>query len=97
METQCQHLTITQCNELLELLHKFGEFFNGKIGTCKKDSLNFRFKEDSNPVCSQPYPVKKVHAKMIKTEVVLLVLLEVPEVANDSEWGDPSFVQPKPE
>ena len=33
---------------------------------------------------------------MFKNEVECLVLLGVQEVANDSEWGDPSFAQPKP-
>ena len=33
---------------------------------------------------------------MFKKEVERLVLLEVLKVANDSEWGAPSFAQPKP-
>ena len=35
METQFQHLTITQQNELLKLLQKFEELFDGKLGTCE--------------------------------------------------------------
>ena len=34
---------------------------------------------------------------MSKKEVERLVILGVPEVENDSEWGEPSFAQPKPE
>ena len=33
---------------------------------------------------------------MLKKQVEHLVLLGVLEVANDSEWGDPSFAQSKP-
>ena len=33
---------------------------------------------------------------MFKNEVERLVLLGFLEVANDSEWGSPSFAQPKP-
>ena len=33
---------------------------------------------------------------MFKKEVERLFLLVVPEVANDSEWGSPSFAQHKP-
>ena len=33
---------------------------------------------------------------MVKTEVEYLVLLVVLELAIDSEWGAPSFEQPKP-
>ena len=39
METQCQHLTMTQRNELLKLLQGFEEFFDGTLGTCKTDPL----------------------------------------------------------
>ena len=33
---------------------------------------------------------------MFKKEVEHLVILGFPEVANDSEWGSPSFAQHKP-
>ena len=46
METQCQHLTMTQHNELLKLLQLFEEFFYGKIVTWKKYSVDFNLKED---------------------------------------------------
>ena len=61
MENQCQHLTITQRNEYLKLLQKFEEFFDGKLGTWKTDTVNFELQEDANPICSQPYPVPKVN------------------------------------
>ena len=48
------------------------------------------------PIFSQPYPVPKVHKEMFKNEVENSLLLGVLEVANNSEWGAPSFVQPKP-
>ena len=35
MENQCQHLTVTQRNELLKLLQKFEDFFDGTLGTWK--------------------------------------------------------------
>ena len=33
METQCQHLKMTECNDLLKLLQKIEELFNGTLGT----------------------------------------------------------------
>ena len=33
MENQCQHLTMTQSNNLLKLLHKLEEIFDGTPGT----------------------------------------------------------------
>ena len=96
MKNQCQHLTMTQRNELLKLLQKFEELFDGTLGIQKTDPVDFKFKEDTKPIFSRPYPVPKVHEKMLKKEVGRLVLLGILEVANDSEWGAPSFDKPKP-
>ena len=96
MENMCQHLTMTQRNELLKLLQKFEEFFSGTIDTWKTDPVDFELIEDAKTIYSEPYPVPKVHEKMFKKEVERLVLLVLLNVANDSEWGDQSFAQPKP-
>ena len=50
MENQCQNLTMTQRNELLKLLQKFEELFDGKIGNRKTDSLELELKEDATPI-----------------------------------------------
>ena len=44
METQCQHLTMTQQNYLLRLLHKFEELLDGTLVTCKIDPVYFEIK-----------------------------------------------------
>ena len=41
-ETQCQHLTMTQRNDLLELLQKLEELFNGTLGTWEKYPVSFK-------------------------------------------------------
>ena len=41
METQCQHLTMTQPTELLKLLQRFEEFSDGTLGTWKNIQYNF--------------------------------------------------------
>ena len=61
METQCQNLTTTQRNELLKLLQRLKELFDGKIGTWKKYPVDFELNEDAKPIRSQQYPVPKVH------------------------------------
>ena len=48
------------------------------------------------PISSSPCTVPKVHGESFKKEVELLFLLGVLEKSNDSEWGAPSFSQPKP-
>ena len=50
METQCQNLTTTQHNELLELLQKLEELFDGTLGTWKKYPIGFELKEDAKPI-----------------------------------------------
>ena len=38
-----------QRNEMLKLLHKFGEFFYGTFRTWKTDPVDFELIEDANP------------------------------------------------
>ena len=77
METQCQHLTMIQFNELIKSLQIFRELFDEKIGTWKTDPLDFKLEEDAKPICLRPYPVPKVHEEMLKNEVERLFLLGV--------------------
>ena len=69
--------------------------FIGTLGTWNNTPVDLELKDDVNPVCPRPYPVPKVHEIMFKKEVKILVNLGVIEEANDSEWGVPSFAQPK--
>ena len=96
MENQYQHLTMTQRNEQLKLLQKIEDFFDRTFGTWKTDPIGFELKENAKPICSRPYPVVTLHKEMFKTEVDGLVLHGLLRVASDSEWGAPSFAQPKP-
>ena len=41
MENQCQHLTEAQRNELLKLLQKIEELFDGALVTWKTDPVGF--------------------------------------------------------
>ena len=44
METKCQHITITQCNEMLKLLQKLEDFSNGTLSTWKIYPVDFELK-----------------------------------------------------
>ena len=61
METQCQHLTMTQRNELITLLQIFEELQNGTLGICKPDPVDSELKDNVKKICSQKYPVTKLH------------------------------------
>ena len=75
---------MTQRNELLKLLQKFEELFNGTLGTWKIYPVHFNLKEDEKPTCSLTYTVPKVHEEALKKEVKRLFLLGVLKGANDS-------------
>ena len=66
MENKCQYLTMTQRKELLKLLQKFEECFDGTLGIWKTDSVDFELKEDVKPICLRPNPVPKIHEEMFK-------------------------------
>ena len=70
--------------------------FDGTLGTCKTDPVEFELKEDSKPICLQTYPVPKLNGEMLKEEVDRLVILGFLDLENDSERGSPSLAQPKP-
>ena len=69
MENQCQHLTMTQRNELPKLLQKFEELFDEILGIWKTDPVDFELEEDAKPICSRPYPLPKVHEEMFKNRL----------------------------
>ena len=48
---------MTQHNDLLKLLQKPEEIINEILGIQKTNPVEFKLKEDANPICSQPYPV----------------------------------------
>ena len=66
MENQCQNLTETQHNELLKLLQKSEDLFDGTLGTWKTDPVEFELQEDVKPIFSRPYPIPKLHEEMFK-------------------------------
>ena len=51
MEIQCQNLTMTKRNELLKLLQKLEELFDGTLVTWKTDPVDFKIKDNANPIC----------------------------------------------
>ena len=80
---------------LLNILNKFEYLFYRTLGTCNTAPIDLELKDDAKPVCSQTYPVPRVHEAMFRKEVKILVQMGVLEEANESEWGAPSFAQAK--
>ena len=84
MTEQCQHLIPIKQESLLKH-KKIEDFFNGTLGTWNTYLVDLELKDDTKPVCSQPYPVPRVHEAVFRKEVKRLVNLGVLREANDSE------------
>ena len=92
----CVHLTTKQQKQLLTLLQKFEELFDGTLGDWKTAPVSLELKEGSKPYhVRRPFPVPKVHKDLLLREVARLVKLDVLERQDDSEWASPSFIIPK--
>ena len=50
MDNKCQHLIMTQRNELIKLLQKLEELFHGTLGTQKIDPVDFELKGDAKTI-----------------------------------------------
>ena len=60
---------MTQRNELLKILQKFEELFDGTLGTWKTDLVDLKLKEDAKPIFPRPYPLLKVHEEIFKNRL----------------------------
>ena len=95
MNEKFQHLNTKEREILINLLRKYEDLFDGALGTYNTTPVDLELRYDVKPVCSRPYPLLRVHEDMSRKEVEGIVNLGVFEEENDSEWGAPSFAQPK--
>ena len=94
MTEKFQHLIPSEQESLLNYL--FIEYlFDGTLGMWNTAPMELELKGGANTVCSQPYPVPRVHEATCRKEVERLLKIGVLKESNDSEWGAPSFSQPK--
>ena len=92
---QCTHLNDNEKLELLSLLNKYKFLFDGTLGTWNTNPVNLELKDGATPYHGKPYPVPKIHEKVFREEIERLCKLGVLKKVNDSEWGAPTFIQPK--
>jgi len=92
----CVHLTTKQQKQLLTLLQRFEELFDGTLGDWKTTPVSLELKEGAKPYhVRRPFPVPQVHKDLLLREVARLVKPDVLERQDDSEWASPSFIIPK--
>ena len=89
------HLHLQQQKQLLALLNKYADLFDGTLGTWKQKPVDIELLPDAVPYHARPFPVPKCHAQSLKMEVDRLVEIGVLKRVNRSEWAAPSFIIPK--
>jgi hypothetical protein len=73
----CKHLSADQQKKLLQLLKKYGLFFDGTLCDWKTKPVSFQLKEGVSPDHGQAFPVPKIHKDTIMKEVERLCKLGV--------------------
>ena len=92
---ECTHLTEDERTKLKMLLKKHEYLFEGKLGEWNTPPVDFELKDDVTPYHARPYPIPHVHKATFKKELERLCKLGVLRRINNSEWGAPTFIQPK--
>lgn len=93
--SESSHLTPSQQDELLRILNKHKPLFDGKLGRWKTSPVEIELKEGATPVYKRPYPIPRIHRETFQDEIRRLCEIGFLRKVNDSEWGAPTFIQPK--
>jgi hypothetical protein len=89
---ECKHLSAAEQGQLLKLLQKFGNLFDGTLGTWKTDPVNLELKDPKvKPYHAKPYPVPYSQEKRLKQEIQRLCSYGILRKINYSEWACPMF------
>ena len=96
VEENCKHLTSAERTQLLQLLQRFEQLFDGTLGDWKTSPVKLELREGVRPFHGRAYPVPVIHKDTLKKEVKRLEKLGVLKWEGASEWGSPTFIMPKP-
>jgi hypothetical protein len=95
---ECSHLDKAEQKQLLKLLQKFEDLFDGSLGTWKTDPIELELKDPNvKPYHAKPYPVPYSQEKRLKEEIKRLCENGVLRKINNSEWACPMFTIAKPD
>jgi hypothetical protein len=95
---ECTHLDKTEQRQLLKLLQKFEDLFDGTLGTWKTDPVDLELLDPKvKPFHAKPYPVPYFQEKRLKEDINRLCLYGVLRKINNSEWACPMFTIAKPD
>ena len=91
----CDHLDEYEKSQLLDLLLKYENLFDGTLGHWKDSAYNVELKPDVSPFHARPYPIPHKYEQTLKMEVDHLCKAGVLKKVNRSEWASPTFIIPK--
>ena len=95
---ECTHLDNAEQRQLLKLLQKYEELFDGSLGTWKTAPIQLELKDPNvKPYHAKPYPVPHSQEKRLKEEIKRLCEYGVLRKINNSEWACPMFTISKPD
>ena len=89
------HLSLTQQNELLEVLFRYPTLFNGKLKKCSHFQVHLELQANAIPHSGKAYDIPYCHCEVFKNELKCLIHIRVLEKALHSEWLAQTFIQPK--
>ena len=90
-----QHLNQKEKQHLEDVLAKYSELFDGKLGLYPHRKVHLELLPNSVPVHSRPYAVPKTHEGAFKKELDHLIEIGVLKRVGPTEWGSPTFIVPK--
>ena len=68
MTKQCQHLNTKERKILLILLNKFEGVFDSTLGMWNTTPEDLELRDNTKPVYSRYYPVRRIHEEMFRRE-----------------------------
>ena len=90
-----KHSSVPKQTQLLKLLTKFEELFDGTLDDWDTELVSFQLNEGARPYHDKLFPILKGHKDIIKKEVQRLCEFGVLKWQPESEWASPLFTVPK--
>jgi len=91
----CHNLTLSQKQELKDLIDEYQDLFDGTLGYWKDQSINIQLKPGATPYHARAFPIPKSSEETFKREIACLCQLGVLKKVNHSEWAASAFIIPK--
>src|SRR5210317_31283 len=94
---KCTELNNSERKELLSLLNKYQNLFDGSLGEWQTQPIKIELKLEAKPYRARPYPVSQSQEQKLKDEVERLCKWGILKKCNNSEWAAPMFSISKPD